>query len=100
MKVCTIVVPLRDNGGNFLSQEQFNLESNLLDIFGGFTTSTCRGTWKDNDGTVYHDDSLRYEVTTFLADAWIALVKLTAKTHRQLAIYYTIGGDGYIYKAE
>lgn len=58
----TVIIPDVDNDGRSLASEQAAFEDRLLDIAGGFTSEQVRGAWRDSDGTVYRDHSIRYTV--------------------------------------
>lgn len=61
-KIATLTLPLCDNDGQRLMQVHQLVRNELLDAFGGYTQSLVTGAWKDADGTVYTDDSLKYEI--------------------------------------
>lgn len=59
----TIVLPLRDNDRVSLAREVASVKSELLAIAGGYSESKQSGAWRDEDGTVYRDRSLRVATT-------------------------------------
>lgn len=61
-RLATLTLPLRDNAGLQLREVHSVLRSQLLDAFGGYTQSLVTGAWRGEDGTVYQDDSLKYEI--------------------------------------
>lgn len=61
-KTAVLILPLRDNAGLQLREVHSVLRSQLLDAFGGYTQSLVTGAWRGEDGTVYQDDSLKYEI--------------------------------------
>lgn len=68
MYLIQILLPLYDNDGNALSQDEFlRVRDELSERFGGITTymrSPARGLWKETRETTVHDDIVIYEVMT------------------------------------
>jgi hypothetical protein len=61
-RMATITLPLRDNEGKQLSLAHQHLRTAVLDAFGGYSQSLITGAWKDDDGKVYLEDGLKYEI--------------------------------------
>ena len=61
-RIATLTLPLRDNAGVQLTGVHKVLRSQLLDAYGGYTQTLVTGAWKGDDGKVYLDDSLKYEI--------------------------------------
>lgn len=57
----TVTLPLRDNEGETVITAHERLRERLLDIAGGYSSTSINGAWRADDGTVYHDTSIRYE---------------------------------------
>lgn len=55
----SIVLPLYSNEGKSLKHAVSDLCHEILDVVGGYTASAVVGQWKDSDGTIYTDRSLR-----------------------------------------
>lgn len=68
MHLIQILLPLYDNGGTPLPQEEFlRVRDELTERFGGITTyvrSPARGLWKGSPTTTVQDDIVIYEVMT------------------------------------
>jgi len=62
LKIAFIILPLRDNDGNRLTETHASLREAILDHFGGYTQTLVTGVWRNEDGVVFHDDSLKYEI--------------------------------------
>jgi len=61
-RIATLTLPLCDNAGLRLTEVHRVLRSQLLEAFGGYTQSLVTGAWRGEDGKVYQDDSLKYEI--------------------------------------
>ena len=61
-RIATLTLPLRDNAGVQLQEVHKVLRTQLLEAFGGYTQSLVTGAWRGEDGKVYQDDSLKYEI--------------------------------------
>jgi hypothetical protein len=70
LRIATLILPLRDNAGNKVTDAHAHLRTGILDAFGGYTQTLVAGAWKGDDGKVYLDDSLKYEIamTTGVSD--------------------------------
>jgi hypothetical protein len=68
MYLIQILLPLYDNYGEALPQQEFlRVRDELSERFGGITTymrSPARGLWKETRETTVHDDIVIYEVMT------------------------------------
>lgn len=62
LKIAKVTLPETDNNGRPCTLAHEWLKATLLRTFGGYTVVPVSGAWQDNDGTVYEDESLRYEV--------------------------------------
>jgi hypothetical protein len=61
-RIAFLILPLRDNDGNRLTETHAALREAILDNFGGYTQYLVTGAWRNGDGTVVNDDSLKYEI--------------------------------------
>lgn len=55
----SIILPLYSNEGTSLKHAVADITHEILDVVGGYTANAVVGQWKDVDGTVYTDRSLR-----------------------------------------
>lgn len=63
LRIATITLPLRDNLGVRITEAHAALRTSVLDAFGGYTQTLVTGAWRSTeDGTIYQDDSLKYEI--------------------------------------
>jgi hypothetical protein len=62
LKIAFIILPLRDNQGRKTTEAHAALRDAVLDHFGGYTQTLVTGVWRNEDGVVFHDDSLKYEI--------------------------------------
>lgn len=66
MHLIQILLPLYDNNGTPLPQEEYlRVRDELAERFGGITTyvrSPAEGLWKESPTTTVHDDIVIYEV--------------------------------------
>ena len=61
----TVVVPIYQNNKAVQPDERFaDLETVLVERYGGFTRTNCVGQWITDEGVVQEDEGLLYEVTT------------------------------------
>lgn len=58
-----LVLPTRDNDGVSLAREVAQVKRDILTLAGGYSEVKQRGAWRDEDGTVYHDPSIRLTTT-------------------------------------
>lgn len=86
-----IVVPTRDNAGRDTVRVRREIERDLLEMVGGFTALQQRGAWVGQDGKVYRDRSVRFEVACDRATDARLRAKLADWCERlgQLALYST-----------
>lgn len=54
-----VVLPVRDNDGKRLDYWLGKVRAEVLAIAGGYSESKQVGAWRDDDGTVYKDASVR-----------------------------------------
>lgn len=108
MNLWTITIPLALNDGTPTEQSLFDrAELVLLDCAGGFTDGYVRGGFRE-DGVVYRDRSVRYEVLmphTFGNErAMFELARTVARDANQVSVLVTnLGADGikaYFIKAD
>lgn len=87
----TIVLPDADNKGVSLSVEHADFAALLLQVAGGYSVTSQRGAWRDDDGTVYRDASQAYSVNVDdETDArLVALLPGVCATFRQVSLYTT-----------
>lgn len=91
-----VLVPIQDNDGRAFGRKDWDaLEQRFVQAFGGFTGGqTVSGAWADN-GVIYRDKSLRYEIAL---ESWRNVTEFLQivdwiKVHfRQIAIYIEIAG--------
>lgn len=65
MQQLTITIPKYYNDGTAIPENRLQaIESDLLDLYGGFSRIDVYGAWTDieNGGHVYHDYSYQYEI--------------------------------------
>lgn len=62
LKIAFIILPLRDNQGRKTTAAHEALRTAALDNYGGYTQTLVTGVWRNEDGVVFHDDSLKYEI--------------------------------------
>lgn len=93
-----ILIPLTDNDGEpFPSSIWHQLQESLLTLAGGYSEEgPVSGAWRDQNGRVYRDKSLRYTVslnswTQF--PEWLRLVDDLRKLYRQEALYIEVNGS-------
>jgi hypothetical protein len=83
-RIAFLILPLRDNDGNRLTETHAALREAILDNFGGYTQTLVTGAWRNGDGTVVNDDSLKYEIAmTTGAAAGKKLVQIAAEACRR-----------------
>lgn len=83
-RLAFLILPLRDNDGNRLIETHAALREAILDNFGGYTQQLVTGAWKDSDGKVCQDDSLKYEIAMDTgAGAGKTLVAIAAEACRR-----------------
>lgn len=58
----SIILPDFDNDGASLEIVRQGIESEILDIAGGFTSSCVTGTWRGPHGDDFHDTSKLYTI--------------------------------------
>ena len=93
----TILIPLRANDGKaFPRRVRAEFESRLLAVADGFSVEgAVRGDWRDADGTIYHDDLLRYVVaiaTLSQLARWSETVRWARIAFGQISLYVSIAG--------
>lgn len=79
----SIVLPLYSNEGKSLKHEVSDICHEILDVVGGYTASAVVGQWKDGEGTVYTDRSLR--------------VSTVVTSHSELSALHTIAQRARLY---
>lgn len=62
VRIAFLILPLRDNDGNRLTETHAALREALVDNFGGYTQYLVTGAWRNKDGDIFTEDSLKYEV--------------------------------------
>ena len=62
LKIAFIILPLRDNQGRKTTAAHAALRTAVLDNYGGYTQTLVTGVWRNEDGVVFNDDSLKYEI--------------------------------------
>lgn len=83
-RIAFLILPLRDNDGNRLTETHAALREVILENFGGYTQTLVTGAWRNGDGAVMQDDSLKYEIamTTGPGDGKM-LVSIAAEACRR-----------------
>jgi hypothetical protein len=83
-RIAFLILPLRDSDGNRLTETHAALREAILDNFGGYTQTLVTGAWRNGDGEIVNDDSLKYEIamTTSVADGK-KLVEIAAQACRR-----------------
>ena len=82
LKIAFIILPLRDNQGRKTTAHDA-LRTAVLDNYGGYTQTFVTGVWRNEDGVVFHDDSLKYEIAMDTgAGAGKTLVAIAAQACR------------------
>jgi hypothetical protein len=83
-RIAFLILPLRDNDGNRLTETHAALRGDILDNFGGYTQTLVTGAWRNGDGEIVNDDSLKYEIamTTGAGDGRV-LVQIAAEACRR-----------------
>lgn len=61
LRIASIILPNTDNNGMPQKRAHEYLRNTILATFGGVTMSDVRGMWKNDEGTTFVDDSIRYE---------------------------------------
>lgn len=83
LKIAFIILPLRDNQGRKTTAAHAALRTAVLDNYGGYTQTLVTGVWRNEDGVVFHDDSLKYEIAMDTgAGAGKTLVAIAAQACR------------------
>jgi hypothetical protein len=83
LKIAFIILPLRDNQGRRTAAAHEALRAAVLDNYGGYTQTLVTGVWRNEDGVVFNDDSLKYEIAMDTgAGAGKKLVEIAAQACR------------------
>lgn len=95
MKEYTMLVPCRLNDGSKVSKKDFKrLERRFLDTFGGYTDAgRVSGSWKNEEGRVFHDVTRKYVLAAEDIDKVEAIAKEVAHDWQQEAIYIAKTSD-------
>jgi hypothetical protein len=82
-RIAFLILPLRDNDGNRLTETHAALREAILGHYGGYTQYLVTGAWRNGYGETFNDDSLKYEIamTTSVADGK-KLVQIAAEACR------------------
>ena len=88
-----INLPLYDNDGKSVKRIHKQLEIELSEICGGFTTFKGQGGWLDK-GKLYNDSLMIYQIAIDkkLENKIVKIAKKYGLKTRQLAIYTVING--------
>jgi hypothetical protein len=82
-RIAFIILPLRDNQGRRTTEAHAALRDAVLGHFGGYTQTLVTGVWRNEDGVVFNDDSLKYEIAMDTgAGAGKKLVEIAAQACR------------------
>lgn len=83
LKIAFIILPLRNNHGERTTAAHDALRTAVLDNYGGYTQTLVTGVWRNEDGVVFNDDSLKYEIAMDTgAGAGKTLVAIAAQACR------------------
>lgn len=87
-----VIVPDVDNAGVSLEAQRAAIESQLLDIAGGFTSDRVSGAWRGDDGTIYRDSSTRYTLAVSEAQdaAIVAALPQWCEALRQECLFTSV----------
>lgn len=61
LRLAQIILPNTDNNGMPQKRAHEVLRTAIMNTFGGVTMTDVRGMWKNDEGTTFVDDSIRYE---------------------------------------
>lgn len=88
MSVYEVLIPTKDNNGDSIPSDiTDDLESVLIDRFGGFTDAgLVRGAWVDA-GVIFRDVNRKYEIASDSRAAIIAFAAHARRACDQRAIY-------------
>lgn len=93
MKTGNIVLPLYDNGGGSLEAVHSRLRVVLVEHFGGFTSMTCEGAWRNAAGAIQTEPGVFYLFSgDYLPHAFKADVVALGAAAKQEAIYWAWDG--------
>jgi hypothetical protein len=93
MQETYIHLPQTDNDGRVLFDQQKHVLGMLLSTFGGYTSHSASGAWRDEaTGKVYHDPVARVAIAADWNDArntsaLLGIARFAAKYLRQECIY-------------
>ena len=100
MKINTLLLPKYDNLGTNLKPVYKIMKRRLLEEFGGLTESTVNGSWIDDDGKIYDDECIKFEIACDISitkeRAFKSLVKEAGILAGQLAMFYTWNTQAFI----
>jgi hypothetical protein len=83
LKIAFIILPLRNDLGRKTTAAHGALRTAVLDNYGGYTQTLVTGVWRNEDGVVFNDDSLKYEIAMDTgAGAGKTLVSIAAQACR------------------
>ena len=68
MREARIILPLYDNAGIDLQDVHRHLKTRLCAEFGGYTATPSMGGWIDNNGKLYEEPGIAYDVAVPEAD--------------------------------
>ena len=104
MKVNTFILALKDNNGANLKPVHNIIHRDLLETFGGCTRIKCNGSWIDDDGKIYDEEVIKYEVafddSINNQNKFVNIVKNAGVLASQLAMYYTLNTQAHIINIE
>lgn len=91
MREARIILPLADNDGRPVEAAHDYLKARVCRLFGGFTANPVMGGWMDNDGRLYEDRSIAYDVamadTAENAKSVATIARIAGDMAKQLAVY-------------
>lgn len=80
----SIIFPLYSNEGTSLKHQVADITHEILDVVGGYTASAVVGQWKDANGTIYTDRSMRVSTVVTSHNELAALHKIAEKARETL----------------
>lgn len=97
MRLYEIILPRLNNEGAPMDSAHQAFARKLCVLYGGFTRAPVQGTWLDDTGKAYQDESFAYRIATdrALGHAILAAQRLWPD---QLAIFWASLGEAHIYE--
>ena len=100
MKVNTFQLPLLDNDGKSLASVHKMIMADLINTFGGCTTTKTQGHWADHTGKIHTDNNIEYKVafddSLTNQNKFKTIVETAGVLGHQLAMFYTLNTQAFI----